>query len=164
MNLIQEIPPIRQDRPRVAHLSFPDGGRSCSLGCVWVSKGTLQGDPPTGPEWEEVLEVVATSTSLSIYLGPHVRLLESVFRVYNRSQVLKCVEQHISIDKGSFLFSFLLFMPFIYFFLTFVDWLAFPVPCWVRVVRVDTFCLVPDLRWKAGSLSQLSLKLTVGFS
>ena len=95
MNLVQEIPPIRQGRPRVAHLSFPDGGRSCSLGCVWVSKGTLQGDPPTGPEWEEVLEVVATSTSLSIYLGPHVRLLESIFRVYNRSQVLKCVEQHI---------------------------------------------------------------------
>ena len=95
MNLVQEIPPIKQDRPRVAHRSFPDGGRSCSLGCVWVSKGTLQGAPPTGPEWEQVLEVVATSTSLNIYLGPHVRLLESVFRVYNRGQVLKCVEQHI---------------------------------------------------------------------
>lgn len=95
MNLVQEIPPIRQDRPRVAHLRFLDGGQSCSLGCVWVSKSTLQAAPPTGQEWEQVLEVVATSTSLSIYLGPHVRLLESVFRVYNRGQVLKCVEQHI---------------------------------------------------------------------
>lgn len=51
--------------------------------------------PPIGSELELVSEAVATSTSVIIYLGPHM-FAGRVFRVRNRGQVLIFeVEQHV---------------------------------------------------------------------
>lgn len=96
VNLLQLVPPIIQDRWSCPS-RFSWWIVECSLGCVCVSfEHPSICATTTGPELQLMLEVVATSISLIIYLGLHIRLLGWVFRGCNRGQVLKFeVEQYV---------------------------------------------------------------------